>query len=236
MLQSALSLFLGDAYVPALAPLVVLAFLGAGPRPPCLGPRRRRSPRHAPVQPWQSARPRGLPVVAAIYTAAAAGRGRVLAGTDPRAGRAEVLLRDRLPPRLRRRGRRRARHLDPRPSPCAPGSTRATIASFRGDGPLSPNPRRCSSWTTPAAATPPRPRRPRRGKRRTRVSTPLRRKFGPASPTRTTFVFDAAPGRPPGAPLRGRPRGRTRSVRDRTREQPLPRQVVLRAAGRGGVE
>ena len=164
------------------------------PRPRVRGPRRGGQRRHAPVRPGEVARPRGMRGRRRIRRPAAR-RGPLLAGADARAGRAEVLLRDRLPPRLRRRGRRGARPGDPRRHGAhlvRPEHDR--VVPGRRTARAQP-PERVPRWTTPAAAMPPPPRRPRRGKRRTAgSSTPLDRALRPGESYSTTFAFHVSTG------------------------------------------
>ena len=114
MMQSSLLLLTRCRTCPPLAPLVALAFLGAGFLSSlCRGCSERRHAARRGRPREMLARRRGLAVAAAIRARCCVGAALLSRRPDARAGRAKVLLRDGLPPRVRRGGGRGARRRDP---------------------------------------------------------------------------------------------------------------------------
>ena len=188
MSQSTLSLFLGDVRVPALAPLVILAFLGATLGLVCasLGAAVSAAVRRFGLAKWMG--------IGAL--AIAAGYAVLLLG-------AAVFSRDRtLAPGERKYFCEMDCHIayDVTSAAAPDATTRvvtvrswfdpSTIAAFRGNGPLSPNPR--TVWLEDEAG-----RRFRPSVAGTAAweaahggpSTPLSRPLRPGESYTTTFVF-----------------------------------------------
>jgi hypothetical protein len=192
MLQSTLSLFPGDAYVPALAPLVILAFLGAALVLVCaaLGAAVSAAMRRFGLAKWLGL---GAAAVAAGYAVLLLG--------------AALFSRERtLAPGQRKYFCEMDCHLayDVTAAAAPDKATRVvtvrtwfdpgTIASFRGNGPLSPNPRslflvddagrRYAPSTAATAAW---------EGAHPGASTPLDRELRPGESYSTTFVFALLP-------------------------------------------
>ena len=192
MLQSTLSLSLGNAYVPALAPLVVLAFLGAALALVCtaLGAAVSAAMRRFGLAKWLSIGALGV----------AAGYALLLFG-------AALFSRERtLAPGERKYFCEMDCHLayDVTSAAAPDGTTRVvtvrtwfdpgTIASFRGNGPLSPNPRAvflvddAGRRYSPSAEAAKVWEKAHGG-----GSTPLERELRPGESYTTTFAFSVLP-------------------------------------------
>ncbi len=193
MLQSTLSLVLGDAYVPALAPLAVLAFLGAALAlvSAALGAAVSAAMRRFALAKWLAL---GACAVAAGYAALLLG--------------AALFSRERtLAPGERKYFCEIDCHLayDVAAAAAPDPATRVvtvrtwfdprTIASFRGDGPLSPNPRSVFLVDDAGRRYAPSPAATAAWEEaHAGSSTPLDRALRPGESYSTTFAFQVPAG------------------------------------------